>query len=617
MRRKWIVLPVLGFGLIALTVGAYAAWSVRAASVSPLDDSEDEEPSPGETFQAVQTYVRACERGRESGNQWLATEVDYAVGRHDLARLVTLCSGEEGPFHDDEGAALLTCRGLLLEEQWTELQRIRDLWRGREKQAAAWSFLDADVLLRVGRAVDAETLLAAQSFTGVTEARRLARLALTAHDTWSAHDLLARATALAPEEPDVGDCRGRLSQSEGRFDDALAAYAGALAAHGDDLEARDRLADCYSRAGAYEAAVDTWLPPGRAVPADFAWFKAWFWNRMTRPVPRDWESTRPDAGRARILAAYLVALPADQFWVDEWEFGRAPRGLALDRQETYWLRLLALLKDGQERQAAYMLHNGQSRHTSWEPDLDDALDRVLTYRAGEAPHTPKQSVGRGRHPLFVQLDRLAAEGNLTPGATGIPDDLKRLLGGDEAFAAVVLAAGWSEAALQLHHPNADLSQLPGWYCEALVRALWENRGAPAALQLVLRQPRSPELDLVAGELLVAAGRGADGLARFRSATTAADTGGRAAWLFALESLREGRPAEARRMLEAFPQLTSDVEGQTLLARCAAAEGKDDLAERLYREVAGDSAEARAYLAHRALAGGDWAAAAGMLRAGKR
>jgi len=172
--------------------------------------------------------------------------------------------------------------------------------------------------------------------------------------------------------------------------------------------------------------------------------------------------------------------------------------------------------------------------------------------------------------------------------------------------------------LLLHRPGANLSQLPAWFADGLVRAMWKNRGASTALAAALRQPRSPALDLVIGEILLAEGRRPEALERFRSAAASSDASGpRAAWLFAVEALREKRPTEARQMLENFPALTSDVEGQELLARCAAAEGNDDRAERLYREIAAESAEARAYLSHRAIAAGDWAAAGGLLRTGNR
>jgi tetratricopeptide (TPR) repeat protein len=598
MRRKWLVLPVLVFGLIALSVGTFAAWSARASARFAISD--EEESGAADAQLTVQSYVRSCSRGREAGYEWFTAEVTHAARCRNLSRLVVLCRGEEGPFKDDEEAALLACRGLVLEDKWAEFQRVRDLWHGREHSVGAWLLLDADVLLREGRPREARALLVGRNFAGLEEGQRLARLALAEDDERDAYDLLARALALAPDDPDVRDCRGRLCESEGRIGDAVAEFAAGLATRPDDLVLRDRLAECYRRSGNYEEALATWLPDRRTVPAEFVWFKAWFWNRVGRPATYDWESMAPDSGPLQPLAEFLVSLPPGEFWRATSEYGRSPRG-ALERQETYWLRVLAMLKAGQDREAAYMIRTGPFHHVSWASDLEDALDRVLTLRAGNPTHAASVPPDADLHPFYRQLQTVGTD------ASVLPDDMRRLIGGEEAFSAVLLAAGWDEAALLLHRPNSDLSVLPPWFGDRLIRVMWKNRGTRTALAAALQQPHSAVLDLVIGELLLAEGRGTEALERFRTASASPEAAPRAAWLFALEALRQKRPTEARQMLDNFPALTSDVAGQALLARCAAAEGNDDRAERLYREIVAESIEARDYLSRRAVAAGDWAA----------
>jgi thioredoxin-like negative regulator of GroEL len=621
MTRRWIVLPVVGFGLIAGSVGSYAAWSNRTAAAE--DAAEDD---PAETREAVQAYVRASAQGRVAANQCFLSQAEDAAHYNDLPRLLAIYSSGEAPFHDSEDAALLLSRGLLSEDRPTELRHIRDLWRGREKRVSAWLALDADVLLAAGREDEARELLSGRSFGGAEDARRLARLALTAtgDDPSAAQQLLGRATALAPDDPDVRACRSRFLEAEGRPGDAAAELTAALSGNSDDWLLRDQLAECYRRAGAAEAANATWLPGNDVPPADFAWLKAWFWNRVGRPIACDWEARAPDVGRLSRLAVYLLALPPEQFWVSDAESSGGPREPVVGRQETFWLRLLGLLQGGQDLQALTFLRTAPPYYMSWRPDLANALDRVLSLRTGK-----RQRPGAGvfrlrRHPFFEQLEALAGEGNWsggegnsTAGAAGLPDDVQRLLHSEEAVAAILLAAGWNEAALAMHHAGVDLSSFPAWYPEGLMRARWVNHGAGAALARARREPPCPAADLVVGEMLVAERRDADALERLRSAASSTDCGARAAWLFAVVAARQGKPAEARRMLEAYPQLTNCSEGQLLLARCAAAEGNEDRAERLYRELAGESAEARAYLARRAMAGGDWEAAArltgGLLR----
>jgi thioredoxin-like negative regulator of GroEL len=612
MTRKWIAIPVVGFGLIAGSVGAYAAWAGNSGALTAEESSEEDELAWSPGSPSVQAFVRSTARARDAGAQWLTAEVDYAARRHDIPRLLALYSSDT-PYRDNEPAALLTCRGLLAEESLPGLRHLRELWRGRETDAAGWLALDADLLILTGRPTEARSLLSARTFPGAEDAGRLARLALTAADASESAALLGRAEELAPGDLDVRCCRARWLQMTGRPAEAAAELATVLASSADDWVLRCQLAECYRRAGAYEQAVYTWMGDQQSTPADFAWLRAWFWNRVTRPVACNWEANAPNTGPLMHLSGNLLDLRADQFWDTESGRGHFSRGSGPPRQETSWLRLLALLQAGREDEADAQLRAAAFRNVSWQPDLEDALGRILAYRAGRPQRPASQAEPAGRHPFFEQLECLAADGSLSPGAPGLPADVARLLGGKEVFSAALLAAGWDEAALRLHHPESDLTGLPGWYNERLTRAIWANRSERAAVNFTVGQPHTPGIDLVAGELLVNAGRDAEALARLRSAAAADDpASSRAAWLLAETALRQGRPAETRQTLEAHPDLTVNAAGRALLARATAAEGNADRAEEIYRGLAGESAEARAYLARRAATGGDWDAAGRLL-----
>jgi tetratricopeptide (TPR) repeat protein len=385
MTRRWIVLPVVGFGLVAGSVGSYAAWSNRAFGT---EEGAGDGLMAEDARQMTQAYLRACVRGREAASQCFKSEVADATRSNDLPRLLAICGNDDTPFRDSEDAALLVSRGLLMEERATELERLREFWRGREKNAAAWLALDADVLLRGGRADEARSLLSRTSFPGAEDAGRLARLALAADDPSSALELLNRATALAPNEADVRACRGRYFEDLGRPAEAAAEFAAALAMRDNDWVLRDELAECYRREGDLGAATATWLHAGRDAVADFAWVKAWFWNRVARPVSCDWEATAPDVGRLQWLAAYLVALPPGQFWIRDAERTRGPREPLVHRQETYWLHLLALFQEGQEDVAGCVLRATPPRYVTWQPDLADGLDRVVRQAAATGRGQP-------------------------------------------------------------------------------------------------------------------------------------------------------------------------------------------------------------------------------------
>jgi thioredoxin-like negative regulator of GroEL len=605
MTRKWIVIPVVGFGLIAGSVGSYAAWNSNAAADAADESSGENEAVFGQGQPAIQAFVRSCTRGREAGGEWLAAEVEYAVERHDTPRLLALYTND-GPYRENEQAALLTCRGLLLEENLVGFRHLRDLWHGREGRPAAWLALDADVLIRTSHTSEARALLSARSFPGSEDAGRLARLALTTADGAEAAELMARAEALAPTDADVSSCRARLIAASNRSA-AAADLTAALAARPDDWTLRCQLADCLRRGGDYEKAVNTWMPAGEARPPDFAWLRAWFWNRVGRPVAYNWELNSPNGSQYQQLADYLLQLQPDQFWDTESGHGFFTRSAGPARQETYWLKLLALLQAGREDDAATLLRSSTFHTVCWQPDLEQAIVRILDYRAGRPQRPSAEASTANPHPFFEQLERLATDGGLSRGSAACPDDVAQLLDSKEAFSAALLAAGWDEGALRLHHQEADLTRLPGWFNEALTRAMWSNRSALAALNFTLGQPKTPGLDLVAGELLVYSGREAEALPRLRSAAAVDSNSSRAAWLLAETALRQGCPAEARRALESHPQLTANVAGQMLLARAAAAEGDAERADMICRGIADQSTEARAYLARRAASSGDWEA----------
>src|SRR5262249_47952274 len=150
----------------------------------------------------------------------------------------------------------------------------------------------------------------------------------------------------------------------------------------------------------------------------------------------------------------------------------------------------------------------------------------------------------------------------------------------------------------------DLSRMPPGLTEDLALATATNRGVAHALRFALAQPRTPTTDLVAGELLAAAGNIPQAMERLRAAAASkGDTAERAACSFARTAMVGGQPQAAWQVLNAHPQLVNG-RGRVLLARCAAEDGRLDLADRLYADVEDDSPEAREYMVRRAVDGGD-------------
>jgi hypothetical protein len=186
-----------------------------------------------------------------------------------------------------------------------------------------------------------------------------------------------------------------------------------------------------------------------------------------------------------------------------------------------------------------------------------------------------------------------------------------LLRSDECFAALTLAAGWSEAALLLgaKHDVSD-ERFPAWVAYGWTQALRLNRGNKPALEFAEKQKNAaPELSLLTGELQIAEGRADEGLTRLTSlAMLDSDAGFRAAWLLSLAALDRNKPAEAAQVIAAQPRLSASTTGREILARIALAEHREMDAQNIYESLADESAEAKTWLARRAFSQKNWVGA---------
>jgi predicted Zn-dependent protease len=188
----------------------------------------------------------------------------------------------------------------------------------------------------------------------------------------------------------------------------------------------------------------------------------------------------------------------------------------------------------------------------------------------------------------------------------ISQELDTLLRSEEVFSAAFLAGGWLEAALNLHRLPVIPEAFPDWVAYGLTQALRYNRGNREALDFALKQPRTPELDLLIAEVMLAGNQMDNAAPRLRSlARKDSAVGFRAAWLLSLANLKGGDLQESRRIVQEHRALSSSVTGQEILARIALNEGDAEEADRMYARIAGTSLEAKAFLARRAFARRDW------------
>ena len=547
----------------------------------------------------------------ESTRGWRELQVAVSARLHHVGQLLAVDERWPEAIAQNEDASLLVARARLNSDHRAETHRLIDLWQPKSAQPETWFVLAADTLLADKKRDEALALLKSRTFKGPADCPRLARLAiLSSDDLKAAWNYLAEAYDLDPHNADIRSFRAQVLERIGKVPLARVEYIAAQQAAPDDMLRRDQLAEFYRRQGSVADALGVWTGDATRPVFDYMWVKAWFWSRVAHPARM--VSARED--ELGPLVRFLRGLPDDRFWDGEnFAHVSAEKHYTGQQQETFWLSLLENLRVRDDRAAAERLRLNRFNTDSWEPDLEVALQRILSYRTAgvlNPRNEPVPALSRPKeelHPFFVQLDDLAQaerEKRLV-----MPPEMDRLLRGDQGFAAAVLAAGWAEAALRLRAGGENCDALPSWVAYGFAQALRMNRGDAPAIAFAEKQRPTPELNLVIGEAQLASGQTVEGTARLAPlAASDSDAGYRAAWLLAVAALKKHQPAEVARIVAAQPRLASSTTGRELLARVALVEGRLDDADRAYGAIAADSAEAKTYLARRAYARKDWPSA---------
>ena len=460
-RRRLILaagtLVVLGAGIVGWRIHAQRQQQTQAFQrVTQL-------LAEGRGAEAVALIEQQHRRPRAKAsprNAWLAVEVSALAQAGYLAELLARYAESAAVFHEQEPAALAVARAQMYTGSWTAFETLRTAWSGGESATNDWMALDVDAALARGNREEAAWLLNANSFAGPADSGRLARLAWlrVADDPPAAEDLIQRAARLGSTNREVELFHAKILEHIGRLKEAEAGFSAALASQPQDPYLRDQLGDFYRRRGEHARALETWTAQlTNRTSADWLWLRAAFWSRVTQPVPMD-PAAEPPPGPLQPLVRFVRQLPPGRFW-DDAVFARLARTLvpAEPPPPVFWLRLLHALQTGQEQEALKLLEFNPDRAKSWNLELESALLRVLVFRKTGEMQFPfgvnialNQSPPGTRAELLEQLDALTKHPTTPPTAA-----LQELLRGPNAFAAVVRAAGWPEAARHLTPPPAN------------------------------------------------------------------------------------------------------------------------------------------------------------------
>ncbi|SCY30186.1 tetratricopeptide repeat protein [Desulfoluna spongiiphila] len=603
--KTWIsVIGVVLLLVILVGLGS-AMWRSHAREKRATDTLARAEAllSENKPIEALALLRRALPQDSDAFTEKKAAlEIQAHLHMRNVPRLLHLYDRHPHLFLPHEEAALFACRALLQTGNKEPFHILRNSWKGRETDSGAWLALDVDALLVEGKRDAALAMLSEKRPDDEAETVRLIRLALLnapdhLEEAWS---YLEEASLLAPTNSDIRLFRGQILEQLGKPAAARVEYVAAHLAEPDNPRVRDQLAEFYRRQGNPNLALATWEAGLSPTAPGYLWLKAMFWSRMVKPLERDWTKATYPEERLTPLLVWLGHLPDTSLWDEETFYQVPDRTLFLStRQELFWIRVVDHLARNQETQALLLLERNPFKARSWNPEMEEALVATLRFRKwGAFPREPKGDLTAGNsHPLFRQLIREDAEPS---------PELTALLQSPEAFSALFLAGGWLEAALHLHRMPEIPSGFPDWVSYGLTQAIRYNRSTEEALAFAQRQPQSPALTVLTGELLLSENRIDQGMARLADVAKApTEAGFRAAWLTTMVHLDQGQPDKARQALENHPGLLKSLTGRELMARIAIAENKPEEATRLYTEVLTESTEAKVWLARQAYVAKRW------------
>ncbi|CRX37402.1 tetratricopeptide repeat protein [Estrella lausannensis] len=549
----------------------------------------------------------------EFGQKWLSLLLDHAIEKKDESQLVILSQFAPGLFKNNEEASLLLAKAFIDSARDESYRKLRNSWKGSEQNEAGWLVLDADAYLFEGKRMEAIELLKSRQFEGKQDVPRLFRLALMqiAENPKTAFEYLTKAKELDPQNTEVLSYRGRILEMAGKGDQAFSEYFSAWYQKPLDPKTVEQLSDFYIRQGRFDRALDV-LEANLDRTNDSALLsKALFLSKTVKPLKevKKVEASDPASNQ---YVQYLANLRPWEFW-DESQFERLSKqeNLSLSEQSAFWLQLLSYLRKDEKQQALELLKNNPFSNQSWNPSLELALKSILTYQLYGSPALKgkdiplskleiklRESLQNKANPGFIsRVNSYALKSEEDPYITLRQEDKDMLLS-HMAYVAALLETGWTEAALDMFNESAK-EAAPDSVLVNLTKAYGTNRSIAKALEFAKRQRESNELNYTIAELLIRDGQVEPAI---KLLSEVKDEKGnlsqQAAWLRTLAYIEKGDFARARNEIQLNAGLDQSLKGKELLAKAALLEGKVDLADAIYADIAGESMEAKSYLARR-------------------
>jgi Tfp pilus assembly protein PilF len=498
-----------------------------------------------------------------------------------------------------EDLSLPLASAALSKGDWELYRTLSQNWLDNSRDASRWVLLQADALALQGKPELSIELLNSQSLKGQDEVFRCLRLALMNQNkhpqvSW---EYLTNALKKDPSSGDLHYYRAKLLQGKGIHDLALSELKTAMLNQPQDCLFKEEYIQqcllCQRYAEAYDLLAQSLTRPTN----DRLWLDALFFHKIYKPLPASFADLEIPQGEITPFLRYLLVLPAKQAW-NPGLLHSQPKvaNIAHRLPEALWLKAIGYLQSGLELKAFKTLYS-HPEMAQLNPDLFNSLQIAIAYRYPHLHLQPKISpYETPSSDSFLKKLRQKTYSEQT----------EKLLASEEGFAALFLAAGWNETALQLHQMPALPDDFPRWLAAGLTYALAQNRTRMQALDFAKQQKPSPQLNLLIGELELK-GKNLDKARIYLDpiAADGSDMGRRAAALLAAFYAQQQQYDQARKAIHRNPGYAFSWAGKEQLAAIALKQGNTEEAEDIYNFILLRSPIAKSYFAAKAYQNKDY------------
>lgn len=557
------------------------------------------------------------------GKPWLALVMDYARKNSDYEQLFLIYCFDPTVFEQDEEASLLLGKALIDSGRDPLYWALRKGWQNRSQKETSWLVLDADAYFFQGRRDEAVNVLSSKEFVSKEDVPRLYRLALlhVAENPKKAFEWLTQAKKLDPDNIEVLSYRAKMLEMAGKNDLAFNDYYAAWTVNPTDPKTIAQMTDFYFRQKDFPKALDILSASINEIQDPQLVIKALFLAKVVKPAKLNKVLDNRGGLVLGPYIQYLANLRPWEFWDESYfeRLGTPSHQILETEQSAYWLRLLSFLRNDEKQEAWDLLKENPFINQSWNPELEVTIKEILAYQLygslglknkeislSKGEIKARESLAKMANDSFMKRINAYSLSSEEDPYIHLGQEEKDLLSGNLSYIAALLELEWTEGALVIYNEN-ERTKIPGWLSLALAKGYENNRNLSRMLEFASRQPESAALNLFIAESLIQAGKIEPALKKLNEIKNEeGEIATEAAWLRALTLIERGEYARARAEIQLNAALDQSLKGKELLAKAALLEGKADLAEEIYGEIAGDSFEGKSYLARRHFENGNFA-----------